>query len=119
MSLLDQVTKERDHAERLMADLERQLAEERARIDCSTNNGWLSDDLECAGEDGPACWKHLLAEAQGKLKAVRKDAAAALEIAASDLEAVYACEQEGWLPSEGEKSPWEMARLAVDRILSK
>lgn len=47
--------------------LERQLAEEKARIDCTTNNGWLSDDLECAREDGPACWKHLLAEAQRKL----------------------------------------------------
>ena len=47
--------------------LERQLADERARIDCATRDGWLSEDLECAGEDGPACWKHLLAEAQEKL----------------------------------------------------
>lgn len=45
----------------------RQLADERARIDCATRGGWLSDDLECAGEDGPACWKHLLAEAQAAL----------------------------------------------------
>ena len=51
-------------------DLERQLADEKARIDCATRGGWLSDDLECAGEDGPACWKHLLDEAQGKLDAV-------------------------------------------------
>ena len=55
-----------------IADLERQLTEERARIDCSINNGWLSGDLECAGEDGPACWKHLLAEAQGKLEWVKR-----------------------------------------------
>ena len=55
---------------RAIADLERQLADERARIDCSTRGGWLSEDLECAGEDGPACWKHLLAEVRGKLKAV-------------------------------------------------
>ena len=53
-------------------DLERQLADERARIDCSTRGGWLSEDLECAGEDGPACWKHLLAEATRKLDAVRQ-----------------------------------------------
>ncbi len=58
-----------------------------------------------------------LEEAQGKLEAVRIQAAAALEIAANDLEAVYADEQEGWLPSEGEKSPWEMARLAASTIL--
>ena len=53
-----------------IAELERQLADERARTDCATRGGWLSEDLECAGEDGPACWKHLLAEAQGKLDAV-------------------------------------------------
>ena len=53
-------------------DLERQLAEERARINCATNNGWLSDDLECAGEDGPACWKHLLTEARGELEALEE-----------------------------------------------
>lgn len=53
-------------------DLERQLAEERARINCATNNGWLSDDLECTGEDGPACWKHLLAEARGGLEALEE-----------------------------------------------
>ncbi len=45
-----------------VASLEHQLADERARIDCSTRGGWLSEDLECAEEDGPACWKHLLAE---------------------------------------------------------
>ena len=53
-------------------ELERLLADERARIDCSTRGGWLSEDLECAGEDGPACWKHLLEEAQGKLDAVEE-----------------------------------------------
>ena len=52
-----------------IADLERQLADERARIDCATRGGWLSEDLECAGEDGPACWTHLLAEAQGVIDA--------------------------------------------------
>ena len=46
-----------------IADLERQLADERARIDCATRDGWLTEGLECAGEDGPACWTHLLAEA--------------------------------------------------------
>ncbi len=56
---------------RRIADLEHQLADERARIDCSTRSGWLSEDLECAEEDGPACWKHLLAEARGKLDAVQ------------------------------------------------
>ena len=50
--------------------LERQLADERSRIDCATRGGWLSEDLECAGEDGPACWRHLLAEAQEKLDAI-------------------------------------------------
>ena len=55
-----------------IADLERQLAEERARIDCSINNGWLSGDLECAGEDGPACWKHLLAEAKTEIKGLKE-----------------------------------------------
>ncbi len=53
-------------------ELERLLADERARTDCSTRGGWLSEDLECAGEDGPACWKHLLKEAQGKLDAVQE-----------------------------------------------
>ena len=50
----------------------RQLADEQARIDCATRGGWLSDDLECAGEDGPACWNHLLAEARAEIKGLKE-----------------------------------------------
>ena len=56
-----------------------QLADERSRTDCSTRGGWLSEDLECAGEDGPACWKHLLEEARGKLDAVQVEVDVATE----------------------------------------
>ena len=56
--------------ERQLAEAQKELADERARIDCATRGGWLSEDLECAGEDGPACWRHLLAEAQEKLAMV-------------------------------------------------
>ncbi len=61
------------------AELERQLADERARIDCATRDGWLSEDLECAGEDGPACWKHMLKEAQETIAALMTDTRAAIE----------------------------------------
>ena len=56
---------QQQHMERQLEELQKELVDERARIDCATRDGWLSEDLECAGEDGPACWKHLLAEAQG------------------------------------------------------
>ncbi len=61
---LSKVNQYDDYLEARIADLERQLVDERAQIDCATRGGWLSEDLECAGEDGPACWKHLLAKAQ-------------------------------------------------------
>ena len=51
-----------------IADLEHQLSDEKARINCATRGGWLSEDLECAGEDDPACYTHLLAEAQRKIE---------------------------------------------------
>ncbi len=30
-----------------------------ATMDCTTNNGWLIDGLECAVDGAPACYRHL------------------------------------------------------------
>ena len=102
-SIIRGMRREHDRLIKEGRELERQLADERARIDCSTRGGWLSEDLECAGEDGPACWKHLLKEAQGKLDAV--------EWAGRDDLGVACCPTCGFRRAQGHAVTCNLARI--------